>query len=113
MRVLLIYDIANDKARGKVADACADFGLDREQFSAFTGELSRTHQESLMRRVRGWIAEVGGHVLLLPVAADDWDKRIALEIAGKDDRPKEKTTAAEPDPGPPPPPLARRPEDPF
>ena len=46
MRVLLIYDIANDKARGKVADACADFGLDREQFSAFTGELSRTPRRS-------------------------------------------------------------------
>lgn len=36
-RVLLIYDIENDRVRGKIADACIDYGLDRVQFSAFVG----------------------------------------------------------------------------
>lgn len=116
MRVLLIYDIANDRARGKVADACEDFELDRTQFSAFSGELSRTHQESLMRRIRGWIEEVGGKVFLLPVAADDWDKRIELDIQNKGAPPKEKeklAAAAIVLHDGPPPPVPRRPDDPF
>lgn len=115
MRVLLIYDITNDKARGKVADACEDFGLDRTQFSAFTGELSRTHQESLMRRIHQWIEEVGGNVLLMPVAADDWDKRMEWDIAGKDAPKQPALPPAAPAtvPDGPPPPLPLRPEDPF
>jgi CRISPR-associated protein Cas2 len=41
--VLVIYDIPHDGTRGKVADMCLDYGLDRIQYSAFTGQLTRTH----------------------------------------------------------------------
>jgi CRISPR-associated protein Cas2 len=112
MRVLVIYDIANDRARLKVADACEDFGLDRIQFSAFSGELSRTHQESLMQRVRKLIEEVGGSVWLLPVAANDWEKRIRLEFEAENADKPVPVTPAEVTSGPPAP-LVRRPDDPF
>jgi hypothetical protein len=40
MQSLLIYDIPDDRARQKVADACLDYGLERIQYSAFLGELT-------------------------------------------------------------------------
>ncbi len=39
--VLLIYDIEDDKLRGRAADICFDYGLERVQFSAFFGKLNR------------------------------------------------------------------------
>ena len=50
MRCLLIYDIAHDGVRTKVADVCLDYGLERIQYSAFFGELSHIHQRELLLR---------------------------------------------------------------
>ena len=52
MKCLLIYDIPEDKIRNKVAAFCLDYGLDRVQFSAFSGELSSNHQEELMLKLQ-------------------------------------------------------------
>ena len=41
MHLILMYDISNDRIRTKVAIACEDYGLDRIQYSAFYGQLSR------------------------------------------------------------------------
>ncbi len=79
MRVLLIYDITSDRVRSKVADACLDYGLDRIQFSAFMGELSRNHQEELILRIKGLVELAGGKVWLLPVGDKEWQKRLTLE----------------------------------
>ena len=46
MRYLLIYDIAHDGVRTKVADVCLDYGLQRIQYSAFLGELSQFISEN-------------------------------------------------------------------
>ena len=75
MRVLVLYDISEDRIRTKVADACQDYGLDRIQFSAFSGELSRNHQEELMLLVAALLDEGSGRVQLFPIASTDWDKR--------------------------------------
>ncbi|MCI0445126.1 CRISPR-associated endonuclease Cas2, partial [bacterium] len=48
--VLLIYDIEDDRLRTKLADLCKDFGLERIQYSAFFGQLSRNHREELALR---------------------------------------------------------------
>ena len=80
MQIILIYDITNDRARGKVADACMDYGLDRIQYSAFSGALNRNHQEELLYRIENLIQKVGGKVWLMPVADKEWDKRFTLEI---------------------------------
>jgi len=76
VHVLLVYDITSDKARSKVADVCQDYGLDRIQFSAFSGQLRRNHQEELMLRVSNIIGSETGKVTLIPVCDADWKKRL-------------------------------------
>jgi CRISPR-associated protein Cas2 len=81
VQVLVIYDIPHDGTRTKVADCCLDYGLDRIQFSAFVGRLSRTHQEELLMRIKRRVGKHGAKVCLIAVAADDWARRLVLEQA--------------------------------
>jgi CRISPR-associated protein Cas2 len=60
MRCLVVYDIPDDRVRTQVADHCLDYGLDRIQYSAFLGDLSRTHQEELMLKVKRTLGKRGG-----------------------------------------------------
>jgi CRISPR-associated protein Cas2 len=78
MKVLLIYDIPDDRARGKVADLCLDYGLDRIQYSAFQGELQRTHQEELVMKVKKRLGKKTGDVRLIPVCEKDWQARLEV-----------------------------------
>jgi CRISPR-associated protein Cas2 len=81
-RVLLVYDITSDKARNKIADACLDYGLDRIQFSAFAGSLSRNHQEELVLCIRNILGNGRGTVTLFPICARDWSQRLEIENVG-------------------------------
>lgn len=76
--ILLIYDIENDRIRAKVADACLDYGLDRIQFSAFAGHLSRNHREELMLRIGGLLGDSKGSVKLIPIAVKEWNSRLEI-----------------------------------
>lgn len=78
MKVLLVYDITNDRVRGKVADFCLDYGLDRIQYSAFVGDLSRNHQEELMLKVEDRLGDQAGKVQLYPICARDWQARLEI-----------------------------------
>jgi CRISPR-associated protein Cas2 len=84
MQCLLIYDITHDGTRQKVADACLDYGLQRVQYSAFVGNLSRSHQRALFdeiaRRVRGRTADVQ----LFPLDEKSWGGRRVLSQRGRD-----------------------------
>lgn len=75
---LVMYDIEEDKARSKIADACLDYGLDRVQFSAFIGQLSRNHQQELMMRIEQILADKRGRVHLISVGQQEWRNRIIL-----------------------------------
>lgn len=77
--VLVIYDIPHDGTRTKVADVCLDYGLDRIQFSAFSGELTRTHQEELWLRIKRKIGKRAAKVFIVPMASDTWARRLTLE----------------------------------
>lgn len=77
--VLVIYDIPHDGTRNKVADCCLDYGLDRIQYSAFAGELSRTHQEELMIKIKRRVGKRAAKVYIIAVSADDWARRLTLE----------------------------------
>lgn len=79
MPVLVIYDIPHDGTRAKVADECLDYGLDRIQYSAFTGELSRTHQEELLLRIKRCIGKRAAKVHIVAIASDEWSRRLILE----------------------------------
>ncbi|NWG18447.1 MAG: CRISPR-associated endonuclease Cas2 [Chloroflexi bacterium] len=76
--IILIYDIENDRVRTKVADACLDYGLDRIQFSAFAGHLSRNHREELMLRIENLLGDTKGNIRLIPIAIKDWDNRLEI-----------------------------------
>ncbi|HID84791.1 MAG TPA: CRISPR-associated endonuclease Cas2 [Anaerolineales bacterium] len=76
MHCLLVYDIPDDRIRIKVADFCLDYGLDRIQYSAFVGRLSRNHMEELMQKIRAKIGKAPAKVLLIPIPADAWEERL-------------------------------------
>lgn len=80
-QVILVYDIENDRVRSKIADACLDYGLDRVQFSAFTGKLSRNHQQELMLRIGKLLGDGVGNVKLVPVCDKDWQDRLEIDHA--------------------------------
>jgi CRISPR-associated protein Cas2 len=84
LRVLLIYDIVDDRARSQVADACLDYGLDRIQYSAFCGRLSRGLQEELMLRISTLIKarDSAATVQLFPIDEATWKKRMEWSDAG-------------------------------
>jgi len=77
-RCLVVYDIANDRIRTKVAAACLDYGLSRIQLSAFLGDLSRTHQDELLQRSRRLLGRATGHVALFPLCDTDFRGRREL-----------------------------------
>lgn len=85
MRVLLVYDIVNDRQRSKVADTCLDYGLDRVQYSAFCGQLNRTHQEELMLRIESIIGDYPARIHLYPIDEKAWQKRLVLENGGNEE----------------------------
>ena len=82
MQCLLIYDIPHDGARQKVADACLDFGLQRVQYSAFAGDLSRTHQRALFKEIHTRLGRRAGNIQLFPLDDASWRGR--REIAQKE-----------------------------
>lgn len=84
MMTLLVYDITDDRARTKVADVCLDYGLDRIQYSAFGGQLSRNRQEALMLRIRGTLGKKTGRIQLFTICAQDWDRRIEIVNEAKE-----------------------------
>jgi len=76
MICLLIYDISNDRVRGKIADACLDYGLDRVQYSAFQGDISRNYQEELFEKVTTLLGSLPGKVQLIAICETDWAGRL-------------------------------------
>jgi CRISPR-associated protein Cas2 len=74
VRCLVIYDIPNDRARTRVADACLDYGLERVQWSAFLGELNSTYQRELLLKIRVILGRKAAKVLLLPINAVMWQQ---------------------------------------
>lgn len=84
MHTLLIYDIPDDRARTKIADACLDYGLERIQYSAFLGKLSRTHQEELLLKIKKRLGRKPGNVQLFVLDEPAWAKRRVIEQRSKE-----------------------------
>jgi CRISPR-associated protein Cas2 len=75
MQCLLIYDIPHDGTRQKIADACLDYGLERIQFSAFCGNLSRAHQRELLKIVQRRLGRHAGNIQFFPLDEFSWSGR--------------------------------------
>lgn len=76
--VIVIYDIPDDRIRQKVSEACLDYGLDRVQFSAFQGQMKRSHQKELMSRVKRLLGRAPGKVQLIPISEEMWKRRLEV-----------------------------------
>jgi CRISPR-associated protein Cas2 len=76
MRCLVIYDIPDNRVRTKVADICLDYGLERIQYSAFFGNLERSHQEELLMKVKKKAGKKEINIQLFPICEKDLDKRL-------------------------------------
>lgn len=50
--VIVSYDCKSNKLRKKIIDACFDFGLDRIQYSVFSGTLKPPNYKELANRLR-------------------------------------------------------------
>lgn len=83
MQCVLVYDISDDGKRGKVAEACLDYGMDRIQYSAFLGNLAATHQDELMLRIQRVLGKHAANVQLFPICEKDWAARRHLVIQGE------------------------------
>lgn len=97
MMTLLVYDISDDRVRSKVADACLDYGLDRIQLSAFSGNLSRNHQEALMTKIRRRVGKKPARIQLFTICAEDWARRLEVLVEEKSSQPRAGNHHADPD----------------
>ncbi len=78
MHIIVLYDISSDRIRLKVSETCLDYGLDRQQYSAFIGDLTRSQQRELMRKLGDLLADQPGAILLIPIRGDEWDARMEV-----------------------------------
>lgn len=78
MQIIVLYDISSDRIRLKVSEACLDYGLDRQQYSALIGDLTRSQQRELMRRLGDLLGDQPGAILLIPIRSDEWDARMEV-----------------------------------
>jgi CRISPR-associated protein Cas2 len=104
-RCLVVYDITEDRVRVKVADACLDYGLQRIQYSAFAGILSRNRQGELLQRIRKLVGRTPAIVHIVPLCEKDWAAMQSFVITPGEDalpaqrrRPKPATPAQQPPP---------------
>ena len=68
---IVIYDIQDDRTRTRISEACLDYGLERIQFSAFQGRLTRNRREELFLRLQAILEERPGKILVQPVCEKD------------------------------------------
>ena len=83
MKCLLIYDIASDKIRTKVADICLDYGLERIQYSAFLGELNHNRQGEILQKIKRKMGKNEGNVQLFPVCEKDLRLRREVRLVAE------------------------------
>lgn len=81
MKVLLIYDITEDKLRTKTANMCKDYGLFRVQYSAFFGEISKNLHGELVRRLKHLLKDSGrSSVIIFPLSQDSLENVVKLDF---------------------------------
>ena len=78
---IVIYDVPDDRTRTRVSEACLDYGLERIQYSAFRGKLSRNKREELFLRLQALVGEQPGKILVQPVCEKDLKNARLVENA--------------------------------
>ena len=76
--VWIIYDIVEDKTRGKIAKLCKAAGLYRVQKSVFLGTIARNRLDELRLQIEELIDIEGDSVYIFPMCEPDFKKVILL-----------------------------------
>lgn len=71
----VVYDIEDDRVRGRVASACKDYGLERIQYSAFRGSLDASRRNELAVRLADTLGRDVGRILVQAVCERDAEAR--------------------------------------
>ncbi|MBF6595082.1 MAG: CRISPR-associated endonuclease Cas2 [Thermaceae bacterium] len=71
--VLVLYDITDDRTRTRMSNACKDYGLDRIQFSAYSGRLTRAAREELEMRLGRIMGDNSGAVTVIQLEQPQFD----------------------------------------
>ncbi len=79
LHTMVIYDIQDDRTRTRISEACLDYGLERIQYSAFQGFLTRNKREELFLRLKRIIGDHKGKILVQPICAKDRQDAKLLE----------------------------------
>ena len=71
LQTYVIYDIEDDRIRYRISEICRDYGLERIQYSAFLGPLSRNKREELFLKLSETIEEHTGKIIVQPICEKD------------------------------------------
>ncbi|MGO8746926.1 MAG: CRISPR-associated endonuclease Cas2 [Thermoguttaceae bacterium] len=74
MLTWVLYDIGNDRLRGRAAKACQRIGLYRVQKSVFLGELAVNEQDELAVELADLMEPDVDRVYIFPMCRDDFGK---------------------------------------
>lgn len=78
MLTWVLYDITNDRQRGKAARACLQIGLYRVQKSVFLGTLNDNEMDELVVRLETFIDADRDSVYVFPMCRTDFAKAVLL-----------------------------------
>lgn len=81
MLTWVIYDISDDRVRGKVAKICKGYGLYRVQKSAFLGDLNRNQMDELILQCKDITDREKDSVYIFPMCEDDFRKVKIIGLA--------------------------------
>lgn len=80
-RLLVAYDIPDDRRRSRIAKALSSFG-DRIQYSVFIVDVTPAAHVRLVARVRGLMKAGEDSVLVCDLGAPDGARRSRIEFIG-------------------------------
>lgn len=72
LHTYVIYDIENDRIRYRISEICKDYGLERIQYSAFFGLLSKNRREELFLKLSRLVKNKKGKIIIQPVCEKDF-----------------------------------------
>ena len=89
---VVVFDIPSDRVRRKAGEICKDYGLERIQWSAFEGPMTRNRREELWGRLLKLIQDAGdgGRLAMFPIGsreaelAQRWSSGPAIRSNGQD-----------------------------
>lgn len=78
LQTYVIYDIEDDRIRYRISEICKDYGLERIQYSAFLGSLSRNKREELFLKLSETIEDNTGKIIVQPICEKDSKSQLVI-----------------------------------